>query len=151
MGQVDGGRVARVERMAELVDYQEGSVVSRQLVKAGGGNVTLFAFDEGEGLTEHTSPFDALVYVLDGDAEVAISDKLSQLRAGDMILMPGQRAPRLESAVSLQDAAHHDQALKLSERGSSSACPTDRGIFGFQERVCGPACRQAGGWVGRSA
>jgi quercetin dioxygenase-like cupin family protein len=83
--------------MAELIDYQEGSVVSRQLVKGGGGNVTLFAFDEGEGLTEHTSPFDALVYVLDGEAEVAISGQPSRLHAGDMMVMPANEPHALKA------------------------------------------------------
>ena len=91
----DSGPPAK--RMAELIDYQEGSVVSRQLVKGGGGNVTLFAFDEGEGLTEHTSPFDALVYVLDGEAEVAISGQPSRLHAGDMMVMPANEPHALKA------------------------------------------------------
>ncbi len=86
-------------RMADLIDYQEGSVVSRQVMKAEGGNVTLFAFDRGEGLTEHTSPFDALVYVLDGEAEVTIASTASHLQAGDMILMPAN-APHALKAPS---------------------------------------------------
>lgn len=84
--------------LADLVAYQEGSVVSRQLVKRDKGNVTLFAFDAGQGLTEHTSPFDALVQVLDGEAEITISGKPHRVRAGEIILMPanephGLRAP----------------------------------------------------------
>ncbi len=84
--------------LANLVAYQEGSVVSRQLVKRDKGNVTLFAFDAGQGLTEHTSPFDALVQILDGEAEIAISGKPYRVRAGEIILMPagephGLRAP----------------------------------------------------------
>jgi quercetin dioxygenase-like cupin family protein len=74
--------------LADLVAYQEGSVVSRQLVKRDKGNVTLFAFDAGQGLTEHTSPFDALVQVLDGEAEITISGKPHRVRAGEIILMP---------------------------------------------------------------
>jgi quercetin dioxygenase-like cupin family protein len=83
--------------MAELIGYQEGSVVSRQLVKGGGGNVTLFAFDKDEGLTEHASPFDALVYVLDGEAEVAIAGRPSRLHAGDMIVMPAKEPHALKA------------------------------------------------------
>jgi len=84
--------------LANLVAYQEGSVVSRQLVKRDKGNVTLFAFDSGQGLTEHTSPFDALVQILDGEAEISISGKPYRVRAGEIILMPanephGLRAP----------------------------------------------------------
>jgi quercetin dioxygenase-like cupin family protein len=89
----------QVKRMAELIDYQEGSVVSRQIMKGDGGNVTLFAFEEGEGLTEHTSPFDALVLVLDGEAEVTVSGKPSRLHEGDMILMPAN-APHALKAPS---------------------------------------------------
>jgi quercetin dioxygenase-like cupin family protein len=88
MTEQERGLVAQVRRMTDLIDYQEGSVVSRQVMKGDGGNVTLFAFDRGEGLTEHTSPFDALVYVLDGESEVTVSGVASRLREGDMILMP---------------------------------------------------------------
>ena len=97
MTEQERGLVAQVRRMTDLIDYQEGSVVSRQVMKGEGGNVTLFAFDEGEGLTEHTSPFDALVYVLDGEAEVALSGVTSHVREGDMILMPANAPHALKS------------------------------------------------------
>ena len=98
MAENESGLLAgQVRRLADLVDYQEGSVVSRQVLKTGGGNVTLFAFDQGEGLTEHTSPFDALVCVLDGEAEVAISGRPSRLREGDMILMPANEPHALKA------------------------------------------------------
>ena len=74
--------------LAALVEYQTGAVVSRQVAKAAGGNVTLFAFDEGQELSEHTAPFDALVRVLDGEVEVKISSQFYQLKAGDGIIMP---------------------------------------------------------------
>ena len=74
--------------LAALVAYQTGAVVSRQVTKAAGGNVTLFAFDEGQELSEHTAPFDALVHVLDGEAEIRISGQLYQLKAGEGIIMP---------------------------------------------------------------
>jgi quercetin dioxygenase-like cupin family protein len=74
--------------LAALVDYQTGSVVSRQVTKAAGGNVTLFAFDEGQELSQHTAPFDALVHILDGEAEIIISGKVFHLKAGDGIIMP---------------------------------------------------------------
>ena len=64
---------AQAARLTELVDYQEGSVVSRTLIEKKTGTVTLFAFDAGQGLSEHTAPFDALVHLLDGQAEVVIS------------------------------------------------------------------------------
>ena len=74
--------------LAALVEYQNGAVVSRQVTKAAGGNVTLFAFDEGQELSEHTAPFDALVHLLDGEAEIKISGQLYLLKAGDGIIMP---------------------------------------------------------------
>jgi quercetin dioxygenase-like cupin family protein len=91
------GLAGRAGRMADLIDYQEGSVVSRQVMKGEGGNVTLFAFDRGEGLTEHTSPFDALVCVVDGDAEVTVSGATSTLHEGDMILMPANEPHALKA------------------------------------------------------
>jgi quercetin dioxygenase-like cupin family protein len=79
---------SQILNLAEMVSYQEGSVVSRQITKADAGNVTLFAFDTGQELSEHTAPFDALVHVLEGEAEVRVSGKPHQLKAGDAILMP---------------------------------------------------------------
>lgn len=74
--------------IADLVSYNEGSVVSRQVTKAEAGNVTLFAFDKDQELSEHTAPFDALVHVLDGETEIRISGKPFHLKAGDAIIMP---------------------------------------------------------------
>jgi quercetin dioxygenase-like cupin family protein len=74
--------------MAELVSYQDGSIVSRQITKAEAGNVTLFAFDKGQELSEHIAPFDALVHVLDGETEVRISGKPFHLKTGDAVIMP---------------------------------------------------------------
>jgi len=79
---------SEVLKMADLVAYQEGSVVSRQITKADAGNVTLFAFDIGQELSEHTAPFDALVHVLDGEAEVRLAGVIYSLTAGDAIVMP---------------------------------------------------------------
>ncbi len=78
----------QVLRLADLVACQEGSVVSRQVLKREGGNVTLFAFSAGQGLSEHTAPFDALVHVLEGEAQVTISGRPYRLAAGDAIVMP---------------------------------------------------------------
>lgn len=77
-----------VAKLADLVAYQEGSVVSRQLIRKESGNVTLFAFDEGEQLTEHTSPFEALVFILDGEARIEIAGKPFDLKRDEMILLP---------------------------------------------------------------
>jgi quercetin dioxygenase-like cupin family protein len=79
---------SEVLHMAELVSYQDGSVVSRQITRAEAGNVTLFAFDQDQELSEHTAPFDALVHVLDGEAEIKISGKPFQLKTGEAIILP---------------------------------------------------------------
>ncbi len=79
---------AQILELADLAQYQEGSVVSRQITKAEAGNVTLFAFDAGQELSEHTAPFDALVHILDGEAEVRISGQPFQVRAGQAIILP---------------------------------------------------------------
>jgi quercetin dioxygenase-like cupin family protein len=70
------------------VDYADGSVVSKTLIKKGIGNITLFAFDSGQGLSEHTAPFDAVVYILDGQAEITIGEKTSTVNEGEMLIMP---------------------------------------------------------------
>lgn len=73
----------------ELISYQTGSVVSRTLINKKAGTVTLFSFDEGQSLSEHTAPYDALVHVLDGEAEIIIGGEPHQLMNGDVIIMPG--------------------------------------------------------------
>ena len=88
---------SQVLHVAELVSYQEGSVVSRQITKADAGNVTLFAFDIHQGLSEHTAPFDALVHILEGEAEVTISGKSFQLKMGDAIIMPANEPHTLKA------------------------------------------------------
>src|SRR5437773_1631686 len=79
---------AEVVRALDLISYQDGAVVSRQLVTKGTGNVTLFAFDKDEGLSEHTAPFDALVQVLEGETEITVSGKPQVVKGGEMILLP---------------------------------------------------------------
>jgi quercetin dioxygenase-like cupin family protein len=80
--------VAQAANPAAVVQYQAGSVVSREILKKKTGTVTLFAFDEGQGLSEHTAPFDALVYLLEGKAEISIAGAPHVLQGGDMIIMP---------------------------------------------------------------
>lgn len=94
----DDGLPGRVLDLADLVDYQQGAVVSRTLVKKATGTVTLFAFDEGQELSEHTSPFDALVQVLDGDVEITISGSPLELTAGQMVIMPAKKPHALRAA-----------------------------------------------------
>jgi quercetin dioxygenase-like cupin family protein len=79
---------AQVTRLTELADYQNDSIVSRTVIDKKTGTVTLFAFDEGQRLSEHTAPFDALVNILDGEAEITISGKTFHLEEGEMIIMP---------------------------------------------------------------
>jgi len=91
--------IAEVVCAADLVNYQAGSVVSRQLIKNEKGNVTLFAFDQAQGLSEHTAPFDALVQVLEGEAEITISAKPLRAKAGDIVLMPAHQ-PHALTAIT---------------------------------------------------
>ena len=84
-------------QLIDLVHYQAGSVVSRTLINEKSGTVTLFAFDEGEGLSEHTAPFDALVHVLEGEAEVVVSGKPFPLKQGDIIMMPANEPHALKA------------------------------------------------------
>ncbi len=79
---------AQILSLADLIGYQEGAIVSRVILKAEAGNVTLFAFAEGQELSEHTAPFDALVHVLDGEVEIKISGQPFQLKTGEAIIMP---------------------------------------------------------------
>ncbi len=81
----------------DLVAYQEGSIVSRTLIEKNTGTVTLFAFDQGQALSEHTAPFDALVYIIDGEVEISIAGRPSRLRDGDMILMPANEPHALRA------------------------------------------------------
>ena len=70
------------------VAYADGSIVSKILLKKDTGNITLFAFDAGQGLSEHTAPFDAVVHILDGKAEITIGGKSNEVKAGEMLIMP---------------------------------------------------------------
>ena len=88
---------AEVVRMADLVNYQDGSVVSRTIVKRGTGTLTLFAFDEGEGLSEHTAAFDAVAHLLEGEAEITIAGKALRVAAGEAVLMPANQPHSLKA------------------------------------------------------
>ncbi|MDD5692098.1 MAG: cupin domain-containing protein [Candidatus Omnitrophica bacterium] len=79
------------------IDYQEGSVVSKELIKKDKGSVTLFAFDKGQGLSEHTAPFDAFVYIIDGKAEITVSGKPQYVSAGESIIMPANKPHSLKA------------------------------------------------------
>ncbi len=86
----------------DLVDYHEGSIVSRAIIDKTTGTCTLFAFSEGQGLSEHTAPFDALVYILDGEAEITISGKSTRLKECEMIIMPANKPHALRAPVKFK-------------------------------------------------
>jgi quercetin dioxygenase-like cupin family protein len=98
----DPGLISGVQALAGLVDYQPGAVVSRQVIAKPTGTVTLFAFDKGEGLSEHTAPFDALVQILDGEVEVTISGKPHRLATGQAMIMPAGEPHALKALERLK-------------------------------------------------
>ena len=91
--------VAQAVKLTDLIDYQAGSVVSRTIIDKKAGTITLFAFDEGQGLSEHTAPYDALVQILDGEAKVVISGKPVRLKKGELTIMPANE-PHALSAMT---------------------------------------------------
>jgi quercetin dioxygenase-like cupin family protein len=95
---------AKKEKLTDLVNYQKGSVVSRTIIDKTAGTVTLFAFDQRQGLSEHTAPFDALVYLLDGAVEITISGKVHRLKEGEI--------HRLKEGETIMLPANHPHALK---------------------------------------
>jgi len=93
----DGDLSGQVVKPVDLIGYQAGSVVSRTIIDKDTGTLTLFAFAEGQGLSEHTTPFDALVYVIDGEVEVTISGKPLNLIEGEMVIMPANQPHALKA------------------------------------------------------
>lgn len=87
----------QVGKLVDSVDYQKGSVVSKTLIDKKTGTITLFAFDAGQGLSEHVAPFDALASLLDGEAEITISGKPFHLGEGEMIIMPANKPHALKA------------------------------------------------------
>ncbi|MGB3861106.1 MAG: cupin domain-containing protein [Candidatus Aminicenantaceae bacterium] len=88
---------AKALKLSELIDYQEGSVVSREIIAKKTGTVTLFAFDLGQGLSEHTAPFDATVFCLEGEIEVTISGKPILVKKNEMVIMPADQPHSLKA------------------------------------------------------
>ena len=76
------------EMLIDVISYQNGSIVSKQIIKKPNGNITLFAFDKDESLTEHTSPYEAVVYMVDGEMEITIGGKAYNVKSGEIIIMP---------------------------------------------------------------
>jgi quercetin dioxygenase-like cupin family protein len=87
----------KVQWLKDLVNYQDGSVVSREIIRKSTGTVTLFALDEGQGLSEHTAPFDALVYIVDGEVEIIISGKAYHLNQGEFVILPANETHALKA------------------------------------------------------
>mgnify|MGYP005831227543 CR=1 FL=1 len=88
---------SNVSKMVDLVSYQEGAIVSKTIIDRKAGTVTLFAFDEKQGLSEHTAPYDALVYLLEGEAEITISGKAIFIKEGEMIILPANKPHALKA------------------------------------------------------
>lgn len=84
-------------KLAELIEYQDGSIVSKTLIEKKAGTVTLFAFDKGQGVSEHTAPFDAMVIALEGKAQITIDGEPHILSAGEMIIMPANKPHSLKA------------------------------------------------------
>lgn len=94
--------LAKPLKLSELVAYQKGAIVSRTLVDDDGGTVTLFAFDEGQGLSEHTAPYDALVIPVEGEVEIKISGEGFHLKEGEMIIMPANKPHALKAVTKFK-------------------------------------------------
>ena len=94
--------IAKASKLDDLIDYQQGSVVSRTLVDKKTGTITLFAFDESQGLSEHTAPYDALVYVIDGEVEITISGEPLSLKKGEMTIMPANEPHALTAKTKFK-------------------------------------------------
>ena len=103
MSKKDSSKLAaKASNLAGLIDYQEGSVVSRTIIDKKTGTVTLFAFDENQGLSEHTAPFDALIYVLEGEVEVTISGKPLTLKQGEVTILPANEPHALTAKTKFK-------------------------------------------------
>lgn len=89
--------IGKVWKIEDLIDYQDGSVVSREIIRKDTGTVTIFAFDKGEGLSEHTAPFDAMVQIVEGKAEITISGNKNVLEKDEMIIMPANEPHALKA------------------------------------------------------
>lgn len=87
----------KISKLIDMVEYQDGAVVSREIMNEKSGTVTVFAFDKGQGLSEHTAPFDAMVYLLEGEVEVTISGMPLLLRQGEMVVLPANQPHTLKA------------------------------------------------------
>jgi quercetin dioxygenase-like cupin family protein len=93
---------AQPSKVITLADYQSGSIVSRTIIDRKTGTITLFAFDEGQGLSEHKTPYDALVHILDGEAELIISGKTIQVKEGEIVIIPANKPHTLKATTKFK-------------------------------------------------
>jgi quercetin dioxygenase-like cupin family protein len=98
-GKKRGELLGKVLNLKDLVSYQEGTVASRMIISRKAGNITLFSFDENEGLSEHTAPFDAVVTILDGECEVWVAGTTLRMKEGETIIFPAN-VPHALSAIT---------------------------------------------------
>ena len=94
--------VAEISKLEDLIEYQQGSVVSHTIIDKKTGNITLFAFDENQGLSEHTAPYDAMVYIIDGKVEITISGKPLMLKKAEMTIMPANEPHALAAKTKFK-------------------------------------------------
>src|SRR5208283_3884870 len=94
--------VAKASNLEGLIDYQEGSVVSRTIIDKKAGTITLFAFDEKQGLSEHTAPYDVMVYVFDGEVDITISGKQVRLKQGEITILPANQPHALTAKTKFK-------------------------------------------------
>ncbi len=94
--------LTNVLKLKDIVAYQEHSVVSRELIRKPSGTLTVFAFDQGEGLSEHTAPFDAVVCILEGEAQITISKKPYTVKAGEVLIMPANKPHALHAVTKFK-------------------------------------------------
>ena len=95
----DSAKIAKSLKLKQLIEYQEEAIVSRTLVDKEGGSVTAFAFDQGQGLSEHTAPYDALVIAIEGQVDIKISGESFRLNEGEIIIMPANKPHALRAAT----------------------------------------------------
>ncbi|MBP7056164.1 MAG: cupin domain-containing protein [Candidatus Omnitrophica bacterium] len=86
-------------KLSEKIKYQKGAIVSQEIARKETGTVTVFAFDKGQGLSEHTAPFDAIIYILDGEAMVTVEGKPSKVKAGELFIMPANKPHSVSAEV----------------------------------------------------
>ena len=92
----------KTAKLIDLLKYQSDAIVSREIVKKETGTVTLFAFDKGQALSEHTAPFDALVYIVDGSADIKIAGRSRTVKKGEMIIMPANKPHAVKAAAKFK-------------------------------------------------